>query len=125
MPAHLAGQGRWLKRVQVARGYWRCQEQAGAVRSAGWWESATVTWSPAAAPLPAGRTQFGTSMVADSIRQHSLPFGRGVQADQRGPCAAVAHAFRQLPEAGTCRPGQIVAQDRVAGQAGAPPRPAS
>jgi hypothetical protein len=51
MPAHLAGQGRWLERVQVARGHWRREEQAGAIRSSGWWESVTVTWSPAAAPL--------------------------------------------------------------------------
>jgi hypothetical protein len=51
MPAHLAGQGRWLERVQVARGHWRREEQAGAIRSTGWWESVTVTWSPAAAPL--------------------------------------------------------------------------
>jgi len=50
MPAHQAGQGRWLERVQVARGHWRREEQASAIRSAGWWESVTVTWSPAAAP---------------------------------------------------------------------------
>jgi len=49
-PAHLAGQGPWLERVQVARGRWRREEQAGAIRSAGWWESVTVTWSPAATP---------------------------------------------------------------------------
>jgi hypothetical protein len=53
MPAHLPGQGRWLERVQVARGHWRRQEQAGAIGSAGWWESVTVTWSPATAP-PSG-----------------------------------------------------------------------
>jgi hypothetical protein len=46
MPAHLAGQGRWLERVQVARGHWRREEQAGAIGSTGWWESVTVTWSP-------------------------------------------------------------------------------
>jgi hypothetical protein len=49
-PAHLADQGRWLERVQVARGHWRLDEQAGAIRSAGWWESVTVTWSPTATP---------------------------------------------------------------------------
>ena len=63
MPAHLAGQGRWRKRVQVARGHWRRQAQASAVRSAGWWESVTVTWSPAAARASgrpdAGRHQYG------------------------------------------------------------------
>jgi hypothetical protein len=55
MPAHPAGQGPWPERVQVARGHWRRQEQAGAVRSAGWWESVTVTWSPAAAPASGSR----------------------------------------------------------------------
>ena len=50
MPAHLAGQGRWLERVQVARGHWRREEQPGVMRSAAWWESVTVTWSPAPAP---------------------------------------------------------------------------
>jgi hypothetical protein len=34
--------------VQFFRGHWRRGE--GAVRSAGWWESVTVTWSPAPAP---------------------------------------------------------------------------
>ncbi len=49
-PAPLAGQGRWLERVQVARGHWRREEQPGVIRSAAWWESVTVTWSPAATP---------------------------------------------------------------------------
>lgn len=41
----------WLARqVQLSRGQWNRDEQAGAVRSAGWWESVTVTWSPAALP---------------------------------------------------------------------------
>ena len=34
--------------MQFSRGHWRREE--GAVRSAGWWESVTVTWSPAPAP---------------------------------------------------------------------------
>ena len=50
MPSHLAGQGRWLERVQVARWHWRRDEQTGGIRSAGWWESVTVTWTPAATP---------------------------------------------------------------------------
>lgn len=39
--------GLWLQQVQLSRGHWRREEAAGAVRSAGWWESATITWSPA------------------------------------------------------------------------------
>jgi hypothetical protein len=43
-------QGLWRQHVQVSRGHWRREEAAGAIRSAGWWESVTVTWSPAPAP---------------------------------------------------------------------------
>jgi hypothetical protein len=48
-----AGQSQvfWLaRRVQLSRGQWSRYEQAGAIRSAGWWESVTVTWSPTAPP---------------------------------------------------------------------------
>jgi hypothetical protein len=38
------------QQVQLARGHWRRQDAAGATRSAGWWESVTVTWSRAPAP---------------------------------------------------------------------------
>jgi hypothetical protein len=49
MPADMAGQGPWQEQhVQFARGHWRREEHAGAIRSAGWWESVTVTWRPAA-----------------------------------------------------------------------------
>ena len=43
-------QGLWQQQVQLARGHWRREDAAGAIRSAGWWESVTVTWSPAPAP---------------------------------------------------------------------------
>jgi hypothetical protein len=43
-------QGPWQHQVQLARGHWRREDAAGAIRSAGWWESVTVTWSPAPAP---------------------------------------------------------------------------
>jgi hypothetical protein len=42
--------GLWQQQVQLARGHWRREDAAGAIRSAGWWESVTVTWSPAPAP---------------------------------------------------------------------------
>ena len=41
---------RLWQQVQLSRGHWRRQDAAGAVRGAGWWESVTVTWSPAPAP---------------------------------------------------------------------------
>jgi len=40
----------WQQQVQLSRGHWRHQDAAGAIRSAGWRESVTVTWSPAPAP---------------------------------------------------------------------------
>jgi hypothetical protein len=42
-------QGLW-RHVQLSRGHWRREEAAGAIRSSGWWESVTITWSPAPAP---------------------------------------------------------------------------
>lgn len=43
-------QGLWQQQVQLSRGHWQHQDAAGAIRSAGWQESVTVTWSPAPAP---------------------------------------------------------------------------
>jgi hypothetical protein len=43
-------QGLWQQQVQLSRGHWRREDATGAIRSAGWWESVTVTWSPAAPP---------------------------------------------------------------------------
>lgn len=40
----------WQQQVQLTRGHWRREDAAGAIRSARWWESMTVTWSPAPAP---------------------------------------------------------------------------
>jgi hypothetical protein len=41
---------RLWQQVQLSRRHWRHQDASGAIRSAGWWESVTVTWSPAPAP---------------------------------------------------------------------------
>jgi hypothetical protein len=43
-------QGLWQQQVQLSRGHWRRENAACTIRSAGWWESVTVTWSPAPAP---------------------------------------------------------------------------
>jgi hypothetical protein len=43
-------QGLWRQQVQLARGHWQREEAAGAIRSAGWWESVTITWSAVPAP---------------------------------------------------------------------------
>src|ERR1700760_3966852 len=42
-------QGRW-QQVHLSRGHWRREDAAGAIRSAGWWESVNGTRSPAPAP---------------------------------------------------------------------------
>jgi hypothetical protein len=36
--------------VQLSRGHWLREDRTGAVRTEGWWESATVTWTPAPGP---------------------------------------------------------------------------
>ena len=43
-------QGLWPRQVQLSRGHWRREDASGAIRSVGWWESVTVTWSTAPAP---------------------------------------------------------------------------
>jgi Phage integrase family len=43
-------QEHWQQQVQLSRGHWRRADAAGTIRSAGWWESVTVTWLPAPAP---------------------------------------------------------------------------
>ena len=83
-------QGRW-QQVQLSRGHWRREDAAGAIRSAGWWESVTVTWSPAPAPdrrpavLPralAAATDMIAPILADiaitSIRRLIQPGHRGL-----------------------------------------------
>ncbi|HEX5297469.1 MAG TPA: hypothetical protein VFW50_10810 [Streptosporangiaceae bacterium] len=42
--------GLWPQQVRLSRGHWRHEDAAGAISSAGWWESVTMTWSPAPAP---------------------------------------------------------------------------
>ena len=48
----LPGDYRGLRpqQVQLSRGHWRREDAAGAITSAGWWESVTMTWPPAPAP---------------------------------------------------------------------------
>jgi len=42
--------GLWPPQVLLSRGHWRREDAAGAITSAGWWESVTMTWPPAPAP---------------------------------------------------------------------------
>ncbi len=57
-------QGLWPQQVQLSRGHWRREGAAGAISSAGWRESVTVTWSPALAPDPA-QAGYRESRVPD------------------------------------------------------------
>jgi len=59
----------WLEqRVQLSRGHWRREEADGAIRSAGWWEAVTVTWSPAATPgRPPPLWQRALAAAVDTI----------------------------------------------------------
>ncbi len=45
----LARQGE-LGRFRRGGRHWRPEEAVGIVRSAGWWQSVTVTWTPAPTP---------------------------------------------------------------------------
>ena len=105
MPAHPAGQDRWLERVQVARGHWRRQEQGGAISSAGWWESVTVTWSPAAtAP---SRSRWLHRALATALETLGPPAAELVAAtawrlldrSHGTPAVAPSPRRRQLPGA--------------------------
>ena len=79
------------KPLALSRGHWRREDAAGAIRSAGWWESVTVTWSPTPAPdrrpavLPralAAATDMIAPILADiaitSIRRLIQPGHRGL-----------------------------------------------
>jgi hypothetical protein len=98
------------QRVQFARGHWQREEQAGAVRSAGWWEAVTVTWSPAAAPgrrpglwhrALATAVDTATPVVAEFV----VTSARRLLERQRGTRMALPSSRRQLPMAARALPG--------------------
>ena len=96
-------QGRW-QQVQLSQGHWRREDAAGAIRSAGWWESVTVTWSPAPAPdrrpdvLPRALAA-ATDMIAPVLADVAITsIRRLVQRGHRGlPVVSVLR--RQLVSA--------------------------
>jgi hypothetical protein len=107
--------GLWPQQVRLSRGHWRREDAAGAISSAGWWESVTVTWSPAPAPdrrpailrrvVPAAASVIapvlaeiavtGTRrllqrrdhrrLVASLLRQQPVPAGRALSRSGRVP----------------------------------------
>ena len=101
--------GLWQQQVQLSRGQWRRDDAAGAVRSAGWWESVTVTWSPAPAPdrrpdvLPRALAA-ATDMIAPVLADAAVTSTRRLlQRRYQGPLAAsllrrqLVSAARELP----------------------------
>lgn len=102
-PAARGSLGRWREqRVQLARGQWRQEDRAGAVRSSGWWESVTVTWSPAAAPerrsalWPRALTA-AFDAVAPSIAELAAASARGWLERQHRRRAGLPSPRRPLP----------------------------
>jgi hypothetical protein len=101
----LRGNQRWLEQqVQLSRGHWRREDARGAVRSAGWWESVTVTWSPAAMPQqPPALWQralaAAVDTIAPSIAALAAAGARHLLERQHGPGSLAAPARRQLPAA--------------------------
>lgn len=104
------GQRLWQQQVQLSRGHWRREEAAGTTRSAGWWESVTVTWSPAAAPeRRSGVLQRALATAADII----VP---------RLADAAVTGARRMLERRHAARPVPSASRRQLPFTAGALPR---
>lgn len=96
------GQRLWQQQVQLSRGQWRRQEATGASRSAGWWESVTVTWTPVAAPQRrSGVLQRALATAADIIVPRladAAVTGTRRVLERRHATRAVASASRrQLP----------------------------
>ena len=106
-------QGLW-QQVQLSRGHWEREDAAGAIRSAGWWESVTVTWSPAPAPdrrpamLPRALAA-AADMIAPVLADAAITsIRRLVQRGHRGlPVVSVLR--RQL----VSRPGELPRPDRA------------
>jgi hypothetical protein len=101
------------QRVQLSRGHWRRDEADGAIRSAGWWEAVTVTWSPAAAPGRRPRLWHralaaAVDTIAPSVAELVAASARHLLERQRGTRVVVHSSRRQLPGAARAlpRPGK-------------------
>ncbi len=104
-PRPLGRQSLWMEqRVQLARGHWRRAERAGAIRSTGWWESVTVTLSPA--PTPGRRSPLlhralvaASEAIAPPLADLVAATARRVLERHYGPRAATPSLRRKLPTA--------------------------
>ena len=75
----------WLEQhVQLSRGHWRREEGAGAIRSAGWRESVTVTWLSTTTPerVPAAAPHWRPSSTRSPPRSpNSRPQPPGARSN--------------------------------------------
>jgi hypothetical protein len=113
-------QGRW-QQVQLSRGHWRREDAADAIRSAGWWESVTVTWSSAPAPdhrpavLPRALAA-ATDMIAPVLADVAITSIRrliqlGTAGFRSGPSCGASWSLRpgNLPGPTEHREGPVAA----------------
>jgi hypothetical protein len=107
--AHGSSQLRLEQRVQFSRGHWRYEAEAGAIRSAGWWESVTVTCSPAATPeqrppLWHRALAVAVDAIAPSVAELVAASARHLLERRRGTRTAFPSSWRQLPAAARALP---------------------
>jgi hypothetical protein len=96
--------GLWQQQVQLAWGHWRRQDAAGGIRSAGRWESVTVTWSPAPAPdrRPAALQRAlvtAADMIVPVLADVAVTGARRLLQRRHGRLLAASLLRRQLPAA--------------------------
>ena len=87
--------------MQFSRGHWRSEEGTGAVRSAGWWESVTVTWSPTPAPGPGPSLlrralASAVDMIAPSVADLAAASARHLLERQRRARSVLPSPRRRL-----------------------------
>jgi hypothetical protein len=103
-------QGLWQRQVQLSRGHWRREDAAGAIGSAGWRESVTVTWWLAPAPdrrpaVPQRALAAAADMIAPVLADATVT-RRLLQRRYQGRLVAsllrrqLASAARELPRSG-------------------------
>jgi len=86
----------WLEQhVQLSRGHWRREEGAGAIRSAGWRESVTVTWLSITTPERRPRCCTALATGFDTIAPPRSPNSRPQPPGARSN-ASTAHT-RHFP----------------------------
>lgn len=94
-------QGLWQQQVQLSQGQWRREDAAGAIRSAGWWESVTVIWPPAGMPerrppLLQSALVAAFDRIAPSILELMAVSARRLLERQDATRAVLPSARRQL-----------------------------